>query len=123
MKKAIDLIEKLDVSSKLKFGIMCNPDLTFPQQQVNSIMGLLNIKGIDCSLFILDARVTDSSQLNFIQRLKYLKLKSFFSDKTHHLSSVGTQTLIDGCKKVFIFETPLQVRPQRYARTQHGKVA
>ena len=44
MEKAIDLIEKLDVSSKLKFGIMCNPDLTFPQWQVNSIMGLLNIK-------------------------------------------------------------------------------
>ena len=78
MKKALNATEKVNISLKLKFGIMCNPDLNFPEWQVNSIKALLNIKGIDCSLLILDARSTESSQSNLLQRLKTIKLKSFF---------------------------------------------
>ena len=59
---------------KIRFGVMCNKDLTFPKWQADTIYLLMNHEQISCELLILNAEV---SSHNFLSRLGQVNYKSF----------------------------------------------
>ena len=69
----------------IKFGIMCNKDLIFPQWQVNAISLLNRHKQINCELLIINEEVIASSSASRIRQLNIRTLLwqiySFISGK------------------------------------------
>jgi len=59
---------------EIRFGVMCNKDLTFPKWQADTIYSLMNHEKISCELLILNVEV---SSHNFLSRLGQVNYKSF----------------------------------------------
>jgi hypothetical protein len=59
---------------KIKFGIMCNKDTTFPRWQADAITALINHEEIECGLLIKNC---EGNSRKFKSRLRQLKYRTF----------------------------------------------
>jgi len=59
---------------KMKFGVMCSKDMTFPKWQADAISNLINHDGIECSLVIKNSTENLSTFKSRVRQLKFPSL-------------------------------------------------
>jgi len=80
----------MNSTKKIRFGVMCNKDLTFPKWQADTISLLMSHNEISCELVIVNAEVSSHNLLSRILQLSFRTLLwqiySYFSGRDSNIT-------------------------------------